>query len=239
MASRKTNADTGELERFGELAAEWWDPNGPCRPLHRINPLRLQWIEEQTGGLAGRRVLDVGCGGGILSEAMAHRAESVTGIDLAGPALTAARDHARDTGTDNIEYREISAEALAEDEPGGYDVVTCMEMLEHVPDPCSIVTACARLTRPGGHVLFSTINRNPKAWLLAIVGAEYVLAMLPRGTHQYERLIRPSELSAWARHAGLDPVTTTGLIYNPLTDRFRLDDRDIDVNYLMAFDRNP
>lgn len=228
----RLNADPEELERFSSLAATWWDPEGESRPLHAINPLRLGWIERQAGGLDRRRVVDVGCGGGILSEAMAQRGAAVVGIDLAAAALAVARDHARVSGL-AIDYREIAAETLAEAEPASFDVVTCMEMLEHVPDPASAVAACARLARPRGTVVFSTINRNPRAWLLAIVGAEYVLRLLPRGTHAYAKLIRPSELAAWARRAGLDVTALQGLTYNPLTRRYRLVD-DIGVNYMMA-----
>ena len=230
--SFQSNVDAEELRKFGDLAARWWDPDGPCAPLHAINPLRLGWIEQQAGGLAGRRVADVGCGGGILSEAMARRGAAVVGIDLAGDALGAARMHAQE-GSLDVEYREMSAEQLAADEPGTFDVVTCMEMLEHVPDPNAIVHACADLVRPGGTVVLSTINRNPRAWLFAIVGAEYLLGLLPRGTHEYARLIRPAELAAWTREAGLDMLATRGLTYSPLTRRYRLCD-DIGVNYMLA-----
>lgn len=228
----RPNADPEELERFSSLAATWWDPEGESRPLHEINPLRLGWIERQVGGLDHRRVLDVGCGGGILSEAMAQHGAMVVGTDLAAPALAVARDHARASGLD-IDYREIAVEALAEAEPAAFDAVTCMEMLEHVPDPASVVVACARLVRPGGTVVLSTINRNPRAWLLAIIGAEYVLRLLPPGTHAYAKLIRPSELAAWARRAGLEVTALQGLTYNPVTRRYRLVD-DIGVNYMMA-----
>lgn len=228
----RANADPEELKRFSSLAATWWDTDGESRPLHEINPLRLGWIERQAGGLDRRRVVDVGCGGGILSEAMAQRGASVVGIDLAAAALAVAREHARASGLD-IDYRETAAEALAGVEPAAFDVVTCMEMLEHVPDPASVVAACARLARPGGTVVFSTINRNPRAWLLAIVGAEYILRLLPRGTHAYAKLIRPSELAGWSRRAGLDVSAVQGLAYSPLTRRYRLVD-DIGVNYMMA-----
>ena len=232
---RAPNADPEELDKFSALAANWWDPVGEFRPLHELNPLRLGWIERQAGGLRGRRVLDVGCGGGILSESMAQRGATVTGIDLSGPALEVAGLHARDVGLD-IEYREIGVEALADAEPASRDVVTCMELLEHVPDPESVVEACARLCRPRGTLVFSTINRNPKSWLLAIVGAEYVLRLLPRGTHEYARFIRPHELAQWARQAGLDVSAFQGVTYSPLTARYRLQD-DIDVNYMMACTR--
>lgn len=226
------NVDPAEVERFDALAARWWDPEGECRPLHAINPLRLRWIEYRAGGLAGRRVLDVGCGGGILSEAMACRGASVVGIDLAEQALAAARQHAAETAVE-VDYRCVDTEELARQEPAGFDIVTCMELLEHVPDPAAIVDACARLAKPGATVVFSTINRNPKAWLYAIVGAEYVLGLLPRGTHEYAKLIRPSELAAMTRTAGLEPESERGLAYNPLTRRYRLTD-DVDVNYMLA-----
>lgn len=232
MSRSDNNVDPAEVGKFDDLAARWWDPDGECRPLHEINPLRLGWIEHRVGGLAGKRVVDVGCGGGILSEAMARRGAEVVGIDLADEALEAARTHAEEQGV-AVEYRCIGTEVLADAEPGAFDVVTCMEMLEHVPDPAAIVEACARLVKPGGAVLFSTINRNPKAWLFAIVGAEYLLGLLPRGTHEYAKLIRPSELAAWARASGLDPYAERGLTYNPLTQRYRLTG-DTDVNYLLA-----
>jgi 2-polyprenyl-6-hydroxyphenyl methylase/3-demethylubiquinone-9 3-methyltransferase len=226
------NADPTELRKFSDLASRWWDPDGECAPLHAINPLRLGWIERQAGGLAGRRIADVGCGGGILAESMALQGAEVVGIDLAAEALAAARQHASDHEV-AIDYRERSAEDLAAAEPGAFDIVTCMEMLEHVPDPASIVRACATLVRPGGTVVFSTINRTPKAWLFAIVGAEYLLKLLPRGTHEYARLIRPSELAAWARDAGLDATAYRGLTWNPLTRHYHLTD-DIDVNYMLS-----
>lgn len=232
MTPASDNADPAELRKFADLAARWWDPDGECAPLHAINPLRLQWIEAQAGALEGRRVVDVGCGGGLLSEAMAARGARVTGIDLADEAVAAARAHAAERGVE-VDYRTTSAESLAEEHPGDFDVVTCMEMLEHVPDPGAVVHACAALARPGATLVFSTINRNPKSWLFAIVGAEYVLNLLPRGTHEYARLIRPSELAARARDAGLDPGATRGIAYNPLTRRYHLAD-DIDVNYMMA-----
>ena len=226
------NVDPAEIDKFEALAAHWWDPDGEFRPLHEINPLRLGWIEGRAGGLAGKRVLDVGCGGGILSEAMAQRGATVVGIDLAAEALAAAARHAEASGVE-VDYRCIGTEDLAMEEPAAFDVVTCMELLEHVPDPAAIVDACARLAKPGGTLVFATINRNPKAWLLAIVGAEYVLGLLPRGTHEYAKLVRPSELAAWARAAGLDPAAERGLAYNPLTRRYRLTD-DVDVNYMLA-----
>ena len=226
------NVDPQELAKFSQLAHRWWDPDSEFRPLHDMNPLRLQWIDT-LAGLPGSLVLDVGCGGGILSEAMAARAKHVTGIDLATKALGVARLHALDSGVDNIDYREVAAESLAAEAPRSFDVVTCMEMLEHVPDPGSVVRACAALVRPGGWVFFSTLNRNPKSFLFGIVGAEYLLRLLPKGTHEYARFIRPSELAAWCRDAGLEPAASRGMEYNPLTRRFRHTD-DCSVNYLMA-----
>lgn len=226
------NADPAELAKFSALAQRWWDPDGAFRALHQINPLRLGWIEA-ISPLAGRSVLDVGCGGGILAEGMARRGAQVLGIDLAGSALRAAQLHALDAGTQHIEYRETSAEALAGQRPGAFDLLTCMEMLEHVPDPQSVVRACALLVKPGGWVFFSTIARNPRAFVLAIVGAEYLLKLLPRGTHAYARLIRPSELAASCRSAGLQVEQARGLAYNPLTGRYRLSG-DTGVNYLLA-----
>lgn len=226
------NADPAELAKFSDLAHRWWDLDGEFKPLHQMNPLRLAWIES-LATLKGRRVVDIGCGGGILSDSMARRGADVLGIDLAGKALRVAQLHALDAQTSGVRYREISAEALAAEDPAAFDVVTCMEMLEHVPDPASIVKACATLVKPGGWVFFSTINRNAKAFAMAIVGAEYVLGLLPRGTHEYAKLIKPSELSRHAREAGLDVQQMRGLQYNPLTQRFHLDD-DSSVNYLVA-----
>jgi 2-polyprenyl-6-hydroxyphenyl methylase/3-demethylubiquinone-9 3-methyltransferase len=226
------NADPQELAKFGELAHRWWDPTSEFRPLHEINPLRLGWIEQHLK-LAGQRVLDVGCGGGILADAMARRGADVLGIDLAGKALKVAQLHALEAGTERIDYREISAEALAAEAPASFDVLTCMEMLEHVPDPASTVRACAQLVKPGGWIFFSTINRNPKAFLFAIIGAEYVLNLLPRGTHEYARFIKPSELAHWCRDAEIDLVGTRGLEYNPLTRQYRLSS-NTDVNFLLA-----
>ena len=227
-----TNVDPQELAKFSELAHRWWDPNSEFRPLHQINPLRLVWIDS-LASLPGKTALDVGCGGGILAEAMARRARQVTGIDLAARPLGVAQLHALETGTANVQYREIAAEALAQESPGAYDVVTCMEMLEHVPDPSSVVAACAQLVRPGGWVFFSTLNRNPKSFLFAIVGAEYVLGLLPKGTHEYARFIRPSELARWCREAGLELQGTRGMEYNPLTRRYWMSE-DTSVNYLFA-----
>ena len=226
------NVDPQELAKFSELAHRWWDEGSEFRPLHEMNPLRLEWIDA-LAGLRGKTVLDIGCGGGILSEAMARRALHVTGIDLASKPLGVARLHAMETGVDNIEYLEVAAEALAGERPEAFDVVTCMEMLEHVPEPASVVQACATLVRPDGWVFLSTLNRNPKSFLLGIVGAEYLLQLLPRGTHEYARFIRPSELARWCRDAGLDLQASRGMEYNPLTRRFRLTD-DTSVNYLFA-----
>jgi len=227
-----TNVDPQELAKFSELAHRWWDPDSEFRPLHQINPLRLEWIDS-LANLKGQQALDVGCGGGILAEAMARRASQVTGIDLATRPLGVARLHALEAGVENIEYREIAAEALAAEAPGRFDVVTCMEMLEHVPDPSSVVRACATLVRPGGWVFFSTLNRNPKSFLFAIIGAEYVLRLLPKGTHEYARFIRPSELARWTRESGLTLEGSKGMEYNPLTRRYRLSG-DTSVNYLFA-----
>ncbi len=224
-----SNVDPSELAKFSALAHRWWDPTSEFRPLHEINPLRLAHLERLAGGLAGKRVLDVGCGGGILAESMAGLGAQVTGIDLADKPLKVAMLHALETKS-SVEYRLVSAEALAAESPESFDVVTCMEMLEHVPDPASTVAACARLAKPGGWVFFSTINRNAKSFLFAIVGAEYVLRLLPRGTHEYARFIRPSELTAHCRAAGLAMADLTGMTYNPLTRVYALG-RDIDVNY--------
>ena len=226
------NVDAQELAKFSELAHRWWDPESEFRPLHQINPLRLQWID-QLASLHGKTVLDVGCGGGILTEAMARRAAKATGIDLASKPLGVARLHALESGVANVEYREIATEALAAESPGTFDVVTCMEMLEHVPDPSAVVQACAHLTRPGGWVFFSTLNRNPKSFLFAIIGAEYLLRLLPRGTHEYARFIRPSELARWCRDNGLGVQVSRGLEYNPLTRRYWLSS-DTSVNYMLA-----
>lgn len=226
------NVDPAELAKFSALAHRWWDPTSEFRPLHEINPLRLGHIERLAEGLAGKRVLDVGCGGGILAEAMAAKGARVTGIDLADKPLKVAMLHRLESGRE-VDYRLVAAEALAAESPGEFDVVTCMEMLEHVPDPASTVRACATLARPGGWVFFSTINRNLKSFLFAIVGAEYVLRLLPRGTHEYAKLITPSELARWCRHAGLAHADLTGMTYNPLTKVYSLG-RDVDVNYLLG-----
>ncbi len=232
-----TNADPAELAKFGDLAHRWWDPDGEFKPLHRINPLRLDWIDS-LASLAGKKAIDVGCGGGILAESMAGRGAEVLGVDLSVKPLRVAQLHALESGMPHLRYREVAAEDLAEEMPASADVVTCMEMLEHVPEPASIVRACATLVKPGGWVFFSTINRNPKAFLFAIVGAEQVLKLLPKGTHDFRRFIRPSELSRWARLAGLAVETLRGMEYNPLTQRYWLS-ADTTVNYLMACRRSP
>lgn len=229
------NVDHAEVSKFEQLASRWWDPNSEFKPLHEINPLRLDYIDARAG-LSGKAVLDVGCGGGILAESMAARGASVTGIDMGEAPLEVARLHLLESGL-QVDYRRIPVEELAAEMPGRFDAVTCMEMLEHVPDPASVVAACATLVRPGGHVFFSTINRNPKSYLFAIVGAEYVLRMLPRGTHDFAKFIRPSELSRWTRQAGLDTDDITGMTYNPLTGIYKLDPRDVDVNYMVACGR--
>ncbi|MDK2124952.1 bifunctional 2-polyprenyl-6-hydroxyphenol methylase/3-demethylubiquinol 3-O-methyltransferase UbiG [Parachitinimonas caeni] len=225
------NVDAAELAKFSELAHKWWDPNSEFKPLHEINPLRLGFIE-QHAALAGMRVVDVGCGGGILSESMAARGAAVTGVDLAEKSLKVARLHGLESGV-TVDYRCIAVEALAEEAAGSFDVVTCMEMLEHVPDPASVVAACSRLAKPGGWVFFSTISRNPKAYLQAVIGAEYVLGLLPRGTHDYARFLKPSELARMARSAGLDLIELAGMTYDPLSKQYSLN-RDATVNYLMA-----
>ena len=225
------NADPNELEKFSQLAHRWWDTASEFQPLHEINPLRLDWIDRLSGNVAGKTVLDIGCGGGILAESLAERGATVTGIDLSDKALSVARLHLLESGK-SVCYRKISAEELALESPGYFDIVTCMEMLEHVPDPASIVSACASLLKPGGHAFFSTINRNPKAWLMIVLGAEYMLNMLPKGTHEYAKFIRPSELTRWATSVGLHPDALTGLCYNPLTRQYRLC-ATTDVNYLL------
>ncbi|OYY95735.1 MAG: bifunctional 3-demethylubiquinol 3-O-methyltransferase/2-polyprenyl-6-hydroxyphenol methylase [Hydrogenophilales bacterium 28-61-23] len=227
-----SNVDQAELDKFSQLAHRWWDTNSEFKPLHDINPLRLEWIARLAGGLQGKRVVDVGCGGGILSEGMALQGAQVTGIDLAEKPLKVARLHQLESGV-QVDYRLIAAEELAAAEPASFDVVTCMEMLEHVPDPVSVMTACARMVKPDGWVFFSTLNRNPKSYLFAIVGAEYVLNMLPKGTHDWSKFIKPHELAAFARQAGLESVELMGMTYNPFTQTYRLE-RDTDVNYLLA-----
>jgi 2-polyprenyl-6-hydroxyphenyl methylase/3-demethylubiquinone-9 3-methyltransferase len=230
------NVDPQELAKFGALAHHWWDPSSDFKPLHDINPLRLGYIADRCAGLEGKSVLDVGCGGGILTEAMAGDGASVTGIDLSEKALGVARLHQIESGR-SVDYRLTSAEALAADAPASFDVVTCMELLEHVPDPASIVAACAALVRPGGLVVFSTINRNAKAYALAIVGAEYVLRLLPRGTHDYQRFLKPSEIGGFARGVGLEIDSVIGMTYNPLAKVYRLES-DTTVNYIMTFRRD-
>ena len=229
------NVDPAELEKFSQLASRWWDPHGEFRPLHEINPLRLEWIDSRAS-LAGKKVLDVGCGGGILAEAMAQRGAHVTGIDLGEKSLRVAQLHLLQSRADVV-YEEASAEQFAERHAGEFDVVTCMEMLEHVPEPSSAVAACARLVRPGGQVFFSTLNRNPKSYLFAVIGAEYLLRLLPRGTHDYMRFIKPSELSRWSRSSGLRVAELLGMTYNPFTQRYRLEG-DCDVNYLLRCERD-
>jgi 2-polyprenyl-6-hydroxyphenyl methylase/3-demethylubiquinone-9 3-methyltransferase len=228
------NADPTELQKFSDLAHRWWDPNSEFKPLHEINPLRLDWIE-QTAGLAGKTVVDVGCGGGLLSEGMAERGATVTGIDLSEKALGVARLHLLESGR-QVDYQKISAEEFAAAEAGRFDIVTCLEMLEHVPDPASTIAACARLVKPGGHVFFSTLNRNPKAYLFAVIGAEYLLRLLPRGTHDYAKFIKPSELSRWSKQAGLQVDSLIGMSYNPLNKAYTLG-QDTSVNYLMHTSR--
>ena len=229
---RMINADPQELAKFSDLAHRWWDANSEFRPLHQINPLRLNWIDSHVT-LAGKRVLDIGCGGGILSDSMARRGASVLGIDLASKPLKVAQLHALEAGTENVDYREIAAETLAAEAPQSFDVVTCMEMLEHVPDPSSIVNACAALVKPGGWVFFSTINRNVKSFAFAIVAAEHILKLLPKGTHEYAKFIRPSQLAQWCRNSELDLVDTRGMEYNPITRRYWLS-ANTSVNYLFA-----
>lgn len=225
------NLDPAEIAKFEQLASRWWDRHGEFKPLHEINPLRANYIDERAP-VAGKKLLDVGCGGGILTESMARRGAAVTGIDLGEGPLEVARLHALESGLD-IDYRRISAEELAAAEPAGFDIVTCLEMLEHVPDPRSIIEACAKLAKPGGQLFFSTINRTPKGWLFAVVGAEYILGMLPKGTHEYRRFIRPSEIGRWLRDAALELHDITGMTYNPLTRNYKLNARDVDVNYLL------
>ncbi len=223
------NVDPEELAKFSALASRWWDTNSEFKPLHDINPLRLSYIDNRVP-VAGQRVLDIGCGGGILAEGLAHRGAEVTAIDMAEASLNVARLHLLESGLD-IDYQESTAEQFAEQHPQSFDVVSCLEMLEHVPDPASVIQACARLVKPGGHLFFSTINRNPKSYLFAVLGAEYILQLLPKGTHEYAKFIKPSELGSWLRSANLDLQDVTGMLYNPLTKRYSLG-RDVDVNYL-------
>ncbi|MFV1972799.1 MAG: bifunctional 2-polyprenyl-6-hydroxyphenol methylase/3-demethylubiquinol 3-O-methyltransferase UbiG, partial [Thiohalobacterales bacterium] len=237
MPETTHNVDPNEINKFEKLAARWWDPNSEFKPLHDINPLRMDYIERRSGtqGLKGKKVLDVGCGGGLLSEAMAERGAIVTGIDMGKAPLNVARLHQLESGLD-IDYRQVTAEQLAQEQPGSFDVVTCLEMLEHVPDPEAVIAACTTLIRDDGRIFLSTINRNPKAWLFAVIGAEYLLNMLPKGTHEYSKFIRPSEMEAWARHSGLQLTDLTGMSYNPLTREYRLGS-DVSVNYLVSFSR--
>ena len=227
-----TNVDPAELAKFSDLAHRWWDPESEFRPLHQINPLRLEWIHGLVN-LTGKQVVDVGCGGGILADAMARKGADVLGIDLATKSLKVAQLHALEAGTSGVQYREVSAEALASEQPGQFDVVTCLEMLEHVPDPASVIRACYKMVKPGGQVFFSTLNRNPKSYLFAIIGAEYVLRLLPRGTHDYGKFITPAELSQYSRNAGLQVEAVKGMTYNPFTKIYSLN-QDTDVNYLIA-----
>ena len=231
MTANSANVDHAEISKFEELASRWWDPNSEFKPLHEINPLRLEYVDK-IAGLQGKTVLDVGCGGGILSESMAAKDAMVTGIDMGKAPLEVARLHLLESNLE-VDYRRIPVEQLATEQPESFDVITCMEMLEHVPDPGSVIHACAKLTKPGGHLFFSTLNRNPKSYLFAIIGAEYVLRMLPKGTHDYSKFIRPSELDRWLRAAEIQTTDITGLTYNPLTQKYRLD-RDVDVNYMVS-----
>lgn len=230
-SSNSVNVDRAEIAKFEELAHRWWDRHSEFKPLHDINPLRANYIDERSP-VAGKQLLDVGCGGGILAEAMAVRGANVTGIDMGEAPLAVARLHQLESNV-NVEYRKITAEEIAAEQPGKYDVVTCMEMLEHVPDPASIISACAKLCKPGGDLYFSTLNRNPKSYAFAIIGAEYILKLLPKGTHDYAKFIRPSELAEWLRQADLQLRDITGMVYNPLTQRYKLNPRDVSVNYLM------
>lgn len=234
QATENTNVDANEIKKFEDVAHRWWDRNSEFKPLHEINPLRLNYIDENSQGINAKKVIDVGCGGGILAESMALRGANVLGVDMGAAPLSVAELHALEAGVDNIQYKKITVEQIAEEQAGSFDVVTCMEMLEHVPDPGSIISACAKLVKPDGHVFFSTINRNPKSFALAIVGAEYIMNMLARGTHEYAKFIRPSELESWARDAGLHLENIIGMTYNPLLQSYKLGS-DVGVNYLMHF----
>ena len=231
LSSSNQNIDRSEIAKFEALASRWWDKESEFKPLHDINPLRANWIDERSP-VAGKKLLDVGCGGGILAESMAQRGADVTGIDMGEAPLTVAQLHSLETGI-TIDYQQSTAEAMASQHPEQYDIVTCLEMLEHVPDPSSVIQACTNLVKPGGHIYFSTINRNPKAYLFAVLGAEYLLRLLPKGTHDYSKFIRPSELCNCVRDAGLELQTMTGMTYNPLTKNYRLNDKDVDVNYMV------
>ena len=235
MNSVRDNVDPAEVAKFDALASRWWDPDGEFHTLHEINPLRLDWIRQRVQ-LADCKAIDIGCGGGILADSMAVAGATVIGIDMAEGSLTVARLHQHESDAE-VEYRQATAEELAAEEPGVFDVVTCLEMLEHVPDPSQVIRSCAELVKPGGHVFFSTINRNPKSFAYAIVGAEYVLKLLPAGTHEYEKFIRPSELESWARRAGLSLKESIGMHYNPFTKDYRLG-KGLDVNYMMHFQRD-
>ena len=235
MNTARNNVDQAEVAKFDALASRWWDPDGEFRPLHEINPLRLDWIRQHVP-LSGANVVDIGCGGGILAESMAVAKATVTGIDMAEGALAVARLHLHESKA-KVDYRQATAEELAADAAESFDVVTCLEMLEHVPDPAQVIQSCAKLVKPGGHVFFSTINRNPKSFAFAIVGAEYILKLLPAGTHEYEKFIRPSELESWARHAGLSLQDSIGMHYNPFMKEYSLGE-NLDVNYLMYFRRD-
>lgn len=226
-----SNVDPTEIAKFEQLASRWWDKGGEFKPLHEINPLRANYIDGHAS-VAGKKLLDVGCGGGILAEAMAQRGAEVTGIDMGQAPLNVAKLHALESGVE-VNYRHITAEDLAEEMPGSFDIVTCLEMLEHVPDPSSVIRACAKLVKPGGYLFFSTINRTAKGWLFAVVGAEYILRLLPKGTHEYSKFIRPSEMGTWLRDADLELRNITGMTYNPVTRTYKLNARDVDVNYLM------
>lgn len=230
MTANDTNIDPQEVAKFDALASRWWDPSSEFKPLHDINPLRLKFIEQHVS-LEDKKVLDIGCGGGLLAEAMAKRGAHVTGIDMARSALAVAQLHMLESGVE-VDYRQIPAEQLAEESPGRYDIVTCMELLEHVPNPAALIQACATLVKPGGQVFLSTLNRNAKSYLLAIIGAEYLLRMLPKGTHDYGKFIRPSELAAWLRKSGLQLEQMVGMGYNPITQRYAIND-NVDVNYLV------
>ncbi len=232
MQTNTHNVDPVEIAKFEKLAARWWDPNSEFKPLHEINPLRLDYIKG-IAGLEGKRVLDVGCGGGLLTEAMADAGADVTGIDMGKAPLNVARLHQLESGH-TIDYQQITAEQLADEQPASFDIVTCLEMLEHVPDPSSVIAACARLTKNDGHIFFSTINRNPKAYLFAVIGAEYLLQLLPKGTHDYNKFIKPSEMERWSRNAGLQLDDLTGMTYNPLSRTYKLEP-DVSVNYLASF----
>ena len=232
MTAQHHNVDNNEIDKFDELASRWWDPDSEFRPLHEINPLRLEWIEK-LAGMSGKKVIDVGCGGGILAESMAVRGADVTGIDMAPTPLQVAKLHLKESGQ-QVDYQQSTAEHMAEQHAGQFDIVTCMEMLEHVPDPASVVAACRKLAKPGGWVFFSTINRNPKSFVMAIVGAEYILRLLPKGTHEYAKFIRPSELTGWSRDAGLQLKEMIGMHYNPFSRQYSLGP-GVDVNYIIAW----